>query len=278
MLSRLIRWQNNAEVLIECPHLSETYLYQAKHVPSLLHRIWECGDIPAKYMDALQTWIEKAHGIPVVLWTKTARERLISKLLGPKQLALYNRLTPGAYRADLFRYIVMFYFGGMYSDMDTSLHSYINWSDFFNGVTLAIDLDTTRILNGAVLLAPPKSPIFMCAMGEVFDHSERRQYFQSDLDISGPGVLGECLRHVLGFDDILFEHETALRLKDFGFNLLTSSLLPEDGKHVVHLSNRTVLLSLGQGGISYGRNVSPDCDPGEHYSKLFTKKQVYAPS
>ena len=43
----------------------------------------------------------------------------------------YNKIKPGAGKADLFRYLIMYDNGGTYFDIDTSckvpLRDYINW-------------------------------------------------------------------------------------------------------------------------------------------------------
>ncbi len=45
----------------------------------------------------------------------------IIKQKAPGILPLYNNLLPGAYRADIMRYILMFFFGGVYMDINQSL-------------------------------------------------------------------------------------------------------------------------------------------------------------
>ena len=279
---RVDRWLNNAEVFVTCPEFaaSSPLVTSGSFFPNVLHRIWECRDLPPRYASSLSSWNLNSSNMVVLLWTEKLRKEYISKILGLEKLALYNRLKPGSYRADLFKYIVMHYIGGIYSDMDSNLLIHLNNVEFLREeTTMAIDLSPTRLLPGAFLMAPPKQPVFVCAMGEVFDHSKERTYFGPDisgsLDVSGPGVLGECVRHMLGKDEAKFspgkEHLATMKFR------LLHSYLRGDGVHTVQLEEGIDFISLQPGGQSYDRQVSLECDPGEHYSTLYSIQQVYRP-
>mgnify|MGYP006129666771 CR=1 FL=1 len=275
--SRVQTWETNAIDITHCPDMLSSLPRYAgeRDVPPLLHRVWECADIPERYEKGIMSWIDNADDMFVFLWTSEVRKTFINKTLGPGHLDLYTRLLPGAYRADLFRYFVMYYVGGVYSDLDAHLHMDLSSIGYlFSGITLVIDIDAKRLLNGAILMSARKQPIFLCAMGEVFDHSEHRLYFDSDLDISGPGVLAECLRHILGKDNMMYDKKTAADINSLGIHLLGSKI-SDDGRHVVKLNETDVLISLKPGGEAYDRAVRAECDPGEHYSVLYTEKRVY---
>ena len=270
--TRTERWVENAEFLADCSHSWEGF--EPENISPVVHRIWECAEIPKGYTKGFESWLNNTHGKFFVLWTRRTRERYIERTLGTKRLNLYRRLVPGAFRADLFRYIVLYHVGGIYSDVDTTLHMNLEEvAHLSHGVTVAIDLDRSRLLNGAILITPPRNALFFCAMGEVFHHSERRTHFTSDLDISGPGVLGECLRHIMGTDDKDFSQDFVEELSKLGFHLLHSELL--SGTHLVKLDDGNTLVSVEHGGSPYDRRVSEECDPGEHYSKLHSRREVY---
>lgn len=267
-------WHENARALVLCDDAVQLVTNQPA-VPRIIHRIWECAEVPKRYFPSLESWQLHATGAYTFLWTSDLRERLIKSELGEYNLKLYRRLVPGAYRADFFRYFILSHFGGVYSDLDTFLCQDL-WSilDFNSGPTLAIDLVPTRLLQGAILVSPAKNPLFTCAMGEVLDHAARRLYPGSDLDISGPGVLGECLRHVLGLDELRFS-PGRIGLGPMHFCLLTSFKWQHNQSHVVRMPDGSELIRLMPGGLPYDKTTRPDCDVGEHYSKLFKQRQVY---
>ena len=215
------------------------------------------------------------------LWTESHRQTFIQQHLGLDKLELYKHLVPGAYRADLFKYVVMYYIGGIYSDVDAFLKLNLSIQDgvFSTGATMAIDSNPRKLLPGALLISPPANPLFICAIGEVLDHSSNRYYPGEDpsssLDVSGPGVLGECVRHLLG-QDVLSFVPGELRLGSLIVRLLSSHVMEGGQGHTVETANGSEVIRLMPGGAQYPRQVSPDCDPGEHYSVLFSRKQIYA--
>lgn len=274
---RVDRWIRNANAVLSCPHHAAIMSSSSLTVPDVIHRIWECDEIPGRYEPSLKSWEENAPGMVILLWTEKLRKEFVSKHLGTEKLMLYERLVPGSYRADLFKYIIMYHVGGIYSDLDSYLLvNFSNLKFLREGTTLAIDLDPRRLLPGAILMAPREEAVFVCAMGEVFDHSYQRTYFGSDLsgslDVSGPGVLGECVRHMLGRDTISFRPGNE-GLANMKFRLLHAHL--EDGIHTIELEGGVDIVSLQHGGQSYDRQVSSRCDPGEHYSALYSKNKVY---
>jgi hypothetical protein len=275
------QWLQNAEVISNCPELFMTS--QQTHVPNFVHRIWECREIPDRYETAFKSWVGKTKNMSVFLWTRNTSRQLVLKLEGTEKLMLYDRLLPGAYKADFFRYLLMYKFGGVYSDIDTILHKDLFANDIAHlrddAVTVAHDLTPSRLLNGAILIAPPGQALFRCALGEVIDHSRRRKKGFEVLDVTGPGVLGECARHILGQDELDF-HKNVLDVEETGLRILHSFWLNDSNEHVVQMGNTTELedrlISLMQGGAQYSREVPPECDPGDHYSVMHSRGQIYS--
>jgi len=277
---RIDRWIQNSEVLLQCPVLLNGF--KTDHVPNLVHRIWECRQVPTHYFPALNTWIDNMEGVLVFLWTAELRARFMQQHGTKEQVQAYERIRPGAFKADFFRYLVLYHFGGVYSDIDTFLEMNLSPEKdldylYATGSTMAYDLDPTRLLNGAILMALPRQPIFRCALGEIADHTERRKTkseILNPLDVTGPGVLGECARHVLGMDELKFD-EDILTVSNSGLRILPSVWLSDGSGHVVLLENHTIIRMM-PGGASYpDERTSPACDPGEHYSVLHSKNMLY---
>ena len=274
------QWLQNAEVMLNCPELFMTN--QQTHVPNFVHRIWECREIPNRYATALNTWVGKTKNMSVFFWTRNTSRQFVLKLEGAEKLMLYDRLLPGAYKADFFRYLLIYKFGGLYSDIDTILHKDLSANDVAHlrddAVTVARDLTPSRLLNGGILIAPPGHALFRCALGEVVDHSLRRKHGLEALDVTGPGVLGECARHMLGQDELDF-HQDVLDVEETGLRILHSFWLNDSNEHVIQIGNTTEpenrLISLMQGGAQYSREVPPECDPGDHYSIMHSRGEIY---
>ena len=266
LTGRVGRWIDNANAFIECP----VALTHSASVPRVLHRIWECAEIPDAYASSVASWGRHADGMIVALWTEELRQRFARKMLGPGKLGLYQRLIPGAYRADLFKYIVMYYIGGIYSDLDATLLMGLGRLGYlFSGTTLCDDLLPGMLHPGALMMAPPGRVIFVCAAMAVFRHSKNRDMGASDLHVTGPGVLGACARYTRrarGADLEPVGGQGVRRLH---------SRIPAGGSHTFYLAGGKALVRLQPGGATYPHVQRPECDPGEHYSVLYRKGEIY---
>ena len=138
-----------------------------------------------------------------------------------------------------------------------------------------MDLAPSRILPGAILISKRDDPIFKCSMGEVFDHPNRRLYTDSDLNVLG--VLGECLKHVTGMDDVVFADTVDELLKE-GYRLLPSRMT--DNVHTILLKNDSTRTGAWQDLILLGkiqdRTKIKACETEyPHYSELWQAHEIY---
>ena len=132
-------------------------------------------------------------------------------------------------------------------------------------------------LPGAMMISKPADPIFKCCMGEVSDHSNHRSHTGNFLDVPGPGVLGECLKHVTGWDDVVFA-DAVDELLEEGYRVIPSIM--SNNVHMILLKDDSTgvmrhLIALGQGGIPYEKTKIKGCETGKHYGELWPAREVY---
>ncbi len=115
----------------------------------------------------------------------------------------YRRIVPGALKADLWRYCIVYKYGGIYADLDTicmnSIDSYIIDRTF---VTV-IDLNTNPAegkynLFNTFIASIPGHPILKGCIDRIVRQVGLNQIPRSPLDWAGPGVLGRETNRYLG--------------------------------------------------------------------------------
>ena len=74
------------------------------------------------------------------------------------------------------------------------------------------DGKVSMLLNGALLAAQQGNSVFRCAMDRVYGHIERRVMDLNPLGVSGPRVLGDCVRQTLGQHSLSFSDEAPTRV------------------------------------------------------------------
>jgi len=104
----------------------------------------------------------------------------------------YTKLKPGAFKADLWRYCILYKNGGIYMDIKfiikTPLIKYLQT----HSTSFVADIDDDKIYN-AILIAPPKLDVFKKAIDNIVTNVNSKYYGKSCLDPTGPGLLGKII-------------------------------------------------------------------------------------
>lgn len=107
----------------------------------------------------------------------------------------YMCLKPPAYRADLFRFCALYARGGVYLDSD--LHLMASLDTLYRPcANLSVGHDWPRgAVQMKILAARPRHPVMKCMLQRIQQHVAWRYLpLSSSLMISGPALLGECIR------------------------------------------------------------------------------------
>jgi len=110
----------------------------------------------------------------------------------------YNTLIPGAYKADLFRYCMLYTYGGLYLDANMyCLKSFedIVWPKTEKQYPFISCVDDSHLGSAynAFIASVPKHPILAIAINICVHRIERREYGSSCLHPTGPYVLGDAI-------------------------------------------------------------------------------------
>lgn len=89
-------------------------------IPKIVWQTHECSydDLPDLYKENSQTY--KDLGWEYRYHSALDRESFIAEYF-PEYLHLYLHIGPGIYKSDLWRYLVLYKYGGFYADMDSRL-------------------------------------------------------------------------------------------------------------------------------------------------------------
>lgn len=107
----------------------------------------------------------------------------------------YTRIIPGALKADLWRYCVLYIYGGIYVDLDTicmnSLDKFIGANDFVTVIDLNRNpREGNHNLFNTFIASVPKHPILLGCINRIVKQVLANIIPRSMLDFCGPGVLG----------------------------------------------------------------------------------------
>ena len=111
--------------------------------------------------------------------------------MGTTILACYDKLAANAFKADLWRYSVIYTYGGCYLDIGViavaNLRDVVRSSDTF--VSTPDGLPPHVNLNAATFCSTAKNPILDVAIRRLVKRVANSQYGHDMLDITGPWIL-----------------------------------------------------------------------------------------
>ena len=122
----------------------------------------------------------------------TARE-FIQENFETKVLAAFDSIIPFAFKSDLWRYCVLYKYGGIYLDMKYECTNGFRFSCLNTTQEYYVfDVNKFSIYNGFIV-AKPNNPIFLHTINQIVKYTRERYYGENDLAVTGPGLLGQMV-------------------------------------------------------------------------------------
>lgn len=116
----------------------------------------------------------------------------------PDLLPFYNKLIPGAYKADMFRCVVLYYEGGIYlDDKSTTLYPFSHYVKPDTEFAIFSDASDGYGFNGFIA-SIPFHPILRKNLDQMKVNIKTKNYGISSLEPTGPGLMGRCINEFLG--------------------------------------------------------------------------------
>ncbi|KAL3864900.1 hypothetical protein ACJMK2_006547 [Sinanodonta woodiana] len=86
-------------------------------IEKILHQKWNTINIPIQFKDYVKSFIDNHLSWKYMFWTDQSTRLFIHDHY-PNLLSLYDNYVNPLNRADAMRYMLLFYYGGVYSDLD----------------------------------------------------------------------------------------------------------------------------------------------------------------
>jgi mannosyltransferase OCH1-like enzyme len=158
-------------------------------LPANLFQTWHTKKLPPAMARAVARLRRQNPRFLHYLFDDADCRAFIQKYYEPEVVRAYDALVPGAYKADLWRYCVLYVHGGIYLDI-----KYMTRPDFFLRSLLAeecwvLDADGRGIYN-ALMVCKAGNPVLLRAIQRIVENVHRRFYGDHFLEPTGPLLLG----------------------------------------------------------------------------------------
>lgn len=193
---------------------------QEQLIPKKIHQTWETKNITP----GIQSYIDKLKNLnpdfDYKLYDKDDRETFLKEHFDDKVFQAYSRIVPGAMKTDLWRYCLLYEYGGIFSDIDldyiSPLPEVINGFSFVCPIDLDNDFNSPHQALNGFLCSSPGHPILKHCIDLVVSNVIDGDWDPLEhhcLDLSGPGALGMSVNFFMGrekrspLNPMLGEHE-----------------------------------------------------------------------
>lgn len=174
-------------------------------IPKKIYQVWlqaepdSYGDlqVPEDMKSVIQTWKDLNPDYEYELFNEEKIKTFFVENFPPIYLETYNLLLPRAFRADFWRYCILYKYGGVYSDSKMTLlkplSQIIRPNDEFIVCT-----DNNDLIAIAFLAFPPKHPLLEHIIFQIINNVVQRYKSDSPLALTGPLLFGRIIRLYLG--------------------------------------------------------------------------------
>lgn len=166
------------------------------------------------------TQLENNPGYELFYFSREDKLQLIIDQNNDQLLYAYNTIVPEAFKTDIFRYVIITTYGGVY--MDFSMQTLVPLVDIIKNYTYvyikdtAGDHDIVKGIYNAFIVSPKNNVFLNAAIEKCIYNIKHRIYGHTCLSITSPHLLGELYKELnqldsvpvgeVGNDTMFYEH------------------------------------------------------------------------
>ena len=167
----------------------------------------------------------------------------------------YNKLIPCAYKADLWRYCVLYINGGIYIDIKYNSTNGFKFIALTEKEHFVRDIQEKSVYN-ALIVTLPKNEILLKCINQIVENVKNRYYGENPLYITGPALLGR-----------FFENEEINNMELYHQYSVIENKLNE---YYIVYNGRIILKFFNE-----YRDEQSKFQKRKHYHTLWSEKNVY---
>lgn len=222
-------------------------------IPTNIFQTWHSKILPPLMANSISIIKKLNPRFNYFLFDDNDCRKFIKTYFKPDVLDAYDKLIPGAYKADLWRYCVLFIKGGIYLDIKYTPLNGFKFINLTEQEHLVYDIDGVNIYN-ALMVCLPENKLLINAINAIVENVKNKYYGDSFLEPTGPKLLSK----IITTDD--------KRIIDLHHKELNNS----NNYRVIYFNNIPILKSYN-GHTSERSKYSKK----KHYSQLWNSRSVY---
>lgn len=187
-------------------HTQSCIAANISNIPKIIWQTYKSKNLPLQAKTAHQTWVDYNYDFKIKLYDDGDIDRYIYRQWNKSTYKFFKALPIGVMKADLWRYLIIASYGGVYSDIDSvcCLPVY-QWAQYLNTPSndlLLLGLENNDHFCQWTIAATPRHPAmqhvcsYMIKKWRIYGINLSNPHFVHDT--TGPGVWTEAIRDYLG--------------------------------------------------------------------------------
>lgn len=245
----------NKKIIVE-NMLKKSYPLKSNYksvIPLNIFQTWHSKDLPPLMKNAVNNIKINNPRFVYYLFDDNECYDFIKNNFDSKILNAFEKLIPGAYKADLWRYCVLYKLGGIYLDIKYEPVNNFKFINLTEKEHWVLDADGIGIYN-ALIVSKPGNPILLKAINEIVNNVQKKYYGNSALSPTGPLLLGKYFTNQ----------------QKKGFDMSHDYCINFENRYIYF--NGYIVFKQYKGYLNeHGKNQRVP-----HYSELWARRAIYA--
>jgi mannosyltransferase OCH1-like enzyme len=171
-------------------HENKVHAQTPSVIPLNIFQTWHTKDLPPYMKKCVKTIQDCNPEFQHFLYDDQECRDFISKNFDVEVLYAYDSLIPGAYKADLWRYCVLYKYGGIYIDIKYQCANGFKLIQLTDKEYYVKDREQNRDgIYNAFMICKAGEHIMEKCINQVVENVRNRFYGKSPLDITGPNMM-----------------------------------------------------------------------------------------
>lgn len=193
----------------------------------------------------------------------------LQKHFGDDYVKAFHSLVPGAFKADFWRYAILYKLGGIYIDLDVRLYEPLRY--YCTDINFISVKDVT--LNGiyqAFLGCTQYNPVMKLTLEKCLYNIQTKFYGEHELEVTGPLLLSKCYNIGCNKNDniVIQDGDEKLEWGDSRILKAHHFLITYKGLYLLPSVYKNKILLTGKDSIL-------DNNSTLHYTLLWMNKKIY---
>lgn len=161
-------------------------------VPLKIYQTWHTKELPENMKLSVDRMKRRHPRFEHFLFDDNDCRNFISENFDGPVLNAFDNIIPGAYKADLWRYCVLYINGGIYLDIKYNCINTFHFIELTEKEHWVFDIGKKNIYNALIAVKPKNETCLKC-INQIVYNVNNKYYGESCVDPTGPGLVSRFI-------------------------------------------------------------------------------------